>query len=98
MAASQGSRILAVAGGPTGSKIEGVFRDLGMSEALVDPRFLERIRARDLAGYAVEGRAQRARLARAFDTLCSGAGVAGCRTGLYGDAESAECADPSGRR
>jgi hypothetical protein len=74
MAASQGSRILAVAGGPTGSKIEGVFRDLGMSEALVNPRFLERIRARDLAGYAVEGRAQRARLARAFDTLCSGAG------------------------
>jgi hypothetical protein len=98
MAASQGSRILAVAGGPTGSKIEGVFRDLGMSEALVDPRFLERIRARDLAGYAVEGRAQRARLARAFDTLCSGAGVAGRRTGLYVDAESAECADPSGRR
>lgn len=74
MAASQGSRILAVTGGPTGSKIEGVFRDLGMSQALVDPRCVERIRAHDLAGYAVEGRAQRARLARAFDTLCSGAG------------------------
>jgi hypothetical protein len=72
MAASQGARILAVTGGPTGAKIEGVFRDLGMGEVLVDPQSPRDISSAKRVGYTVEGQAKRDQLRQAFDALFLG--------------------------
>jgi len=72
MAASQGARVLPVADGPVGAKVEGILRDLGLASAVTTGAGLSRGgTVADLA-VKVDGAAMRERLRGAFDELLLG--------------------------
>ena len=69
LGASQGARIIAVAEGPSGTKLTGVLRDLGLGGAIPSPAAVGQARLERTDGFAVDGSAARERLVRAFDEI-----------------------------
>lgn len=68
MAASQGVRILALTNGPWGAKLEGILRDLGLHEAIIDTGNVDAGQPLK-PGMLLHGEEQHRILHRAFDDL-----------------------------
>jgi len=69
LGASQGARIVAVAEGPSGPRLTGILRDLGLGGAILSPAPGAQDPLERTNGFVIDGSAARERLARAFDEI-----------------------------